>query len=89
MTTEIKKRVYAAEQISPQTIRLMCNGFHLASINYAADNGGTGWKVNPMTPNHPRSRKYWATPESAVASTYGTEARDAIASAIKLAQAGA
>lgn len=72
---------WTAEQTSPTTIRLLCNGLHLASINFHDDCGGTGWKVNPMSPNHPRSRKYWASPETAI----GTYGKDAIA-AIKALQ---
>jgi hypothetical protein len=77
----MSKRIWTAEQIGPDTVRLLCNGFHLASINHTTDCGGEGWKVNPMSPNHPRSRKYWATAYEAVKGGYGKDAAEAVRAA--------
>ena len=71
-------RTWTTDQTKPDVIRLLCNGVHLASVIQKDDCGGKGWKVNPMSPNHPRSRKYWPTAKAAVASSYGKAAADVV-----------
>lgn len=71
-------RDWTAQQTKSGVIRLMCNGVHLASVIYKNDCGGDGWRVNPMSPNHPRSRRSWPTPSAAV-KQYGKDAVAAIA----------
>ena len=75
------QRTWSVTIMGLGTIRLLCNGVHLASVILKEDCGGKGWVVNPMSPNHPRSRKYWTTPQAAVRNTFGKDAATKVAEA--------